>query len=493
MRKIGQIVTASSLVALSTYACSVDNAGHTATGGNGAGGAASGGKSSSGGHAGTASGGMAARGGSGALGGAAGAQGGNAGGAGGSEGGELGTSGAPDAGAAGDLNQGGAASGGAAGSGSGGAATAGTGGASNGCDSNPCLNGGSCKAGTLGSYTCTCTKRFSGAHCEAPKFSQLNMWATALSHDGKLAVGQACYGRWVDCPPVKASTSGGAPTPLLLPSGLPSGVTVPDGCQATAVNGDGSWIGGHCALTGSTSFYGGVEWPNSGTAGKYVQGRSADEFIVELRGANTDGSIVVGTLQTSTSQGSKPERMFRRIPTSGVVPIENVLAPDERGYANAVSPDGLTVIGSSDGHPVRWNPSSGFKQLAELDNSPPDYNQSYSPRDISADGSVIVGVFMTRGGPTALRWKGDSVQSLGNGTANAVNADGSLVVGTSITGACAWDKLGNVQGMLDLIDDPVDTAGWELGEAIAMSKDGKVVLGTGVKDGNYWSWVARLP
>ena len=97
--------------------------------------------------------------------------------------------------------------------------------------------------------------------------------------------------------------------------------------------------------------------------------------------------------------------------------------------------------------------------LAELPNSGPDFNQAYVPLDISADASVIVGVFATRGGPTALRWTGSSVQSLGLGTAHGVSQNGSLVVGGSNNDACAWDAAGDVQGMLDLIDDPEDTAG----------------------------------
>ncbi|MFZ5896969.1 MAG: hypothetical protein ACOY0T_38280 [Myxococcota bacterium] len=505
MYKSLRVVVLLGMAACSAYACSVDSEGKGAAGGAGGasagGNSGAGGKSSNGGVAGSGAGG--ARGGSTAQGGSAGDS--SAGSAGeiangGVDSGSAGAAGAGEGGSGGDASSGGSSSGGVAGAAAGGTAgnagnagNVGTGGAANDpCAPNPCLNGGTCKAGAGASYACTCSKRFVGARCDVPKFTVLNMWVTALSHDGKVVVGQACSGNYVNCPPVKGSTEGGAVTPLSLPTGLPTGVTASDGCVPTAVNGDGSWIGGHCMTSGGASQYGGVEWANS-TAGKYMPGRNANEYIIEVNGASVDGNIVVGTLQSiSNSSGWGVEQMFRRIPTSGIVPIVP-LSPDTRALATGVSNDGLTVIGMSQGYAVRWSPNSFMSSLPELTNKPPDSQSGYRPFDISADGSVIVGAYQTRGGPTAVRWTNAGAQSLGFGTAYGVNRDGSLVVGGSPTGACAWDSTGNVLGLLDLIDDPEGTKGWDLWNAIAISDDGKVIVGNGVKDNNYWGWVARLP
>jgi uncharacterized membrane protein len=104
-----------------------------------------------------------------------------------------------------------------------------------------------------------------------------------------------------------------------------------------------------------------------------------------------------------------------------------------------------------------------------------------------------VGALATRGGPTALRWTSAAVISHGAGEILATNHDASLVVGSNPSGACAWDGSGSVKSMLDVIGATPDTAGWQLSSAVAISDDGKVIAGTGVKDGKYQSWVAHLP
>jgi hypothetical protein len=380
----------------------------------------------------------------------------------------------------------------------GGAATGGTstGGApSNGCTSNPCLNGSSCTAGGGSSYTCSCTNRFVGTRCEIQKFLPLTIRPTALSADGTVVVGAACSGDRLNCPPVKIASTGGTTTTLAFPTTLPSGYDLSGGCEAHAVNGTGSWIGAQCY---GAQGWSAIEWKASNTA-VYAPGRTSTELIDDLNGASFDGSIIVGALYSSSPASGA--RWFRRIPTSGIVQMsQNPSDLDVETRARAASNDGLVVVGTSGVHAVRWDPTFATRPLAELSGQAGELGlYSYLAVDVSGDGSVMVGFQSSRGGPQALRWNDVStVQSLGIGVANAVNLNGSVVVGhnnnVSTNYACLWNSAGTVTQIIDVIGTNADVTGWNLQDAVAVSDDGKVIVGTGTNgSGVSQGWVLHLP
>jgi probable HAF family extracellular repeat protein len=106
----------------------------------------------------------------------------------------------------------------------------------------------------------------------------------------------------------------------------------------------------------------------------------------------------------------------------------------------ATSADGAVIVGNNrDRSPFRWTVETGWIQISGL----PFY---LSPvKDISADGSVVV----ADNGPVALRWEGGVATELGDlpggwvfTDANAISADGFVVVGGSSSGKNCDDKYG---------------------------------------------------
>lgn len=89
--------------------------------------------------------------------------------------------------------------------------------------------------------------------------------------------------------------------------------------------------------------------------------------------------------------------------------------------------------------------------------------------DISADGSVIVGVSNSASNIRSFRWKSGVMNSLGGGTwsgAHGISGDGSVVTGTYSSGAYRWTQAGGMIGMGDA-----------LSEGFGISSDGSVVVG----------------
>jgi uncharacterized membrane protein len=85
-------------------------------------------------------------------------------------------------------------------------------------------------------------------------------------------------------------------------------------------------------------------------------------------------------------------------------------------------------------------------------------------------------------------------------SANAVSADGSVVVGRASTldgpQAFIWDTVHGLRSLHDVLvnDLGFDLTGWESMEATGISSDGLTIVGYGnPPDGYREAWVARLP
>jgi probable HAF family extracellular repeat protein len=171
--------------------------------------------------------------------------------------------------------------------------------------------------------------------------------------------------------------------------------------------------------------------------------------------------------------------------------------------ANAVSADGSVVVGMmiSAGGPeaFRWENGTliGLGDLA----GGPFWSTAFA---VSADGSVVVGTSRVGDATTeydAFRWENGVMQSLGGRTASGISPNGELIVGSEDVGgvsvAVLWDPLlgsGPINIRKLLLDNGVtELSGWQLSSATAIT-DGRVVVGTGIDpDGHAQAFLAVLP
>lgn len=166
--------------------------------------------------------------------------------------------------------------------------------------------------------------------------------------------------------------------------------------------------------------------------------------------------------------------------------------------ASAVSPDGRFVVGTSNlqpsssyltNRPIRWSVEHGLQNLGTLPASlfePPDFPfplnlqiVSYG-RGISTDGSTVVGYSMDDSafGSLGFRWTAsegirqiEPLPGARYARAEAVNANGSVIVGSSGDQAFRWTAAGGTQPIAFL--PGVNTA-----YAVAVSADGNTVIGS---------------
>lgn len=185
--------------------------------------------------------------------------------------------------------------------------------------------------------------------------------------------------------------------------------------------------------------------------------------------------------------------------------------------AYGMSADGSVVVGrgtNSGGYMAfRWTPTSGLVALGDL----PGGGQDSWARDVSADGSVIVGRGKSAYGSEAFQWTAPSADSRGGmiglgdlpggdffSEALAVSADGSVIVGGSISGdsgymgeAFIWDAENGMRSLRDVLTTEYgfDLTGWHLYKATGISADGLTMAGYGYNPDRFGTqaWVAHIP
>ena len=170
-------------------------------------------------------------------------------------------------------------------------------------------------------------------------------------------------------------------------------------------------------------------------------------------------------------------------------------------WPRAVSADASVVVGiySNDSRSgvFYWTQLEGMVDLDMSSNNTPGDRFLTEAYGVSADGSVIVGFSESELGYEAFRWtKSKGIQGLGdfavdkfNSRATDVSADGLVVVGSghSKSGkeAFRWTESGGMQGLGDL------PGGYFWSEARGVSADGTVVVGTGSSEQGfeafYWT------
>jgi probable HAF family extracellular repeat protein len=198
----------------------------------------------------------------------------------------------------------------------------------------------------------------------------------------------------------------------------------------------------------------------------------------EARDVSDDGSVVVGWSQSSGSYNTSGEP-FRWTKADGMQSLGFLpgaeLTLDSAAYG--VSVDGSTIVGGSGNRAFRWTSTDGMQSLV---------NNALHANAVSADGSVVVGVANRIG---AFRWTAaGGMQDLGEmaGHAYALTADGSVIVGGTLgnRGAFRWTT---ESGMQDLGSLPGGD-GVHGTVAHGVNADGSVVVGwSGAPEAFRWT------
>lgn len=314
-----------------------------------------------------------------------------------------------------------------------------------------------------------------------------------------------------------------------------------------SVSGDGRVVGGHGT--------GGVfRWSEAG--GKQFVETPSDYYFNLAAGLSYDGGTVVGWADDESKTEWTPA--FQRI-GSPVVSLREFMRPDTEDSVAAtdVTADGQTILGwgysttrqsesffyddvhglryisdltgdtrpmlaqaiSADGSVVTgyivtelaswpyeiveaflYDAEHGIRGLGGLDGMPAG---SWA-KDISADGSTVVGWAESASGQQAFLYQDDiGMKALGmlpsrwptTSEATAVSGDGSIVVGRSETQAFIYDAVNGMRPLRDyLMDLGLDLSGWWLDSATAISDDGLTIVGRGLNpSGDDEGWVVVIP
>jgi probable HAF family extracellular repeat protein len=229
-------------------------------------------------------------------------------------------------------------------------------------------------------------------------------------------------------------------------------------------------------------------------------------------GVSADGSVVVGYGTTANGDGA-----FRWTQATGMTFLGDLPGGETESIARGVSPDGTVVVGQSTStgdqqQAFRWTSQTGMVGLGFLPGA-----DGSAARAVSADGSVVVGVNSFPSIPLqnihteAFRWTAAAgMMSLGDlpggriiSEAYDVSADGSVIVGISetlpengnrIQAPFYWTEKTGMLNLRDvLVSVGVNLDGWRLTGAHAVSHDGLTIVGVGEHNGVGQGWVATIP
>jgi len=264
---------------------------------------------------------------------------------------------------------------------------------------------------------------------------------------------------------------------------------------ANDVSADGQYVVGDAGSNfGLAAGWEGIRWHVGGGMDRFaVSGKG-----VWAKGVSADGSVVVG---------SAGDLAYRWTQAGGMEYIgtlyESLL--NHRSYASAVSDDGGTIVGDSNGDDGYGNSqSSAF--LWTRDEGMTPLLGAFTAAAISGDGKVVAGTLNYE----AYRWTAEEgVVMLGTiapytrSLAQGVSGDGRRVLGY-VTGeddpgeAFIWEEGKGMRLLEDILVNDFgfgeELDGWTLTRAWAISQDGSTVVGRGINpEGQMEAFRAVLP
>lgn len=218
-----------------------------------------------------------------------------------------------------------------------------------------------------------------------------------------------------------------------------------------------------------------------------------------VTGMSGDGSVIVGTSTEQYHPQWATYEAFRWTPAGGLEGLGNLVPNKYLREATGVSRDGSTIVGSEGlGIPFALTEDAGLTLL--LGGS--------SARAVNADGSVIVGSLSTPNWSHAARWENGQWKDIASflytfkhSTAFAVSDDGSVVGGdiqtSPLTVAFIWTQdtgMVKLDEYLALFGIAVP-AGFVPRYVYAFSGNGRTMGGYGYHPSTkkYEGWVAAVP
>lgn len=330
---------------------------------------------------------------------------------------------------------------------------------------------------------------------EGAYFFDLGAWsqvfvptrALAVSRDGTSVVGVGDRGR------------GDEGFVWTLADGLVATGDLAGGAYASAMTGVAD--GGAIAVGSATASSGASAVRRSGGTLESIGDFAGGAFDSRASGVSADGSVIVGT--GSTALGSEA---FRFTQAGGLIGLGRIPG-GTASEAASVTADGLVVVGSADSpsgtQAFRWSAAS-TPQLRPLGDLAGGAFESHAYA-ISPVGNVIVGAGTSAFGTEAFRWK-DNFRALGDlaggafaSVARGVSSKGTVIVGSGTTDvgeeAFVWTAATGMRRLADVlaIDFALDVSAWErFTSAESVSADGRVIVGTGIRDGAESAFVAVL-
>lgn len=300
-----------------------------------------------------------------------------------------------------------------------------------------------------------------------------------LNANGTVAAGFAAMPNGFDYHALRWTQSGGVQD---------IGATLPEGADSfgIAVSDDGSLMVGYSEPPIMQAFW----WTAS--AGHVRIGNFA-EFpgaVSMANGVSGDGKVVVGAGVTDNFMA------FRWTKAGGMVPLGR-LPGAALSEARATNIDGSIIVGSSGNAAFRWTSAEGMQPLPPLQNA----------SCINSEGTAVAGTIDNN---VACVVRGGYVRMIGTlpGAAyfvpNGISGDGSLIVGewTKPSEVVFNDRfrsyLWTARG--GLVDLPVylasqgfDTTRWSFSSVQCVSRDGRVLMGSGRQNAVGGTWRATIP
>lgn len=177
-------------------------------------------------------------------------------------------------------------------------------------------------------------------------------------------------------------------------------------------------------------------------------------FISSAVDVSADGSVIVGN-DWEAASCCRSSSYWYTVPF--IWDAKNgmrYLTPDaEPGQVIAISGDGSTVIGDRQGDSLMWiwDEKSGLRRIGR---SLPGTVENISPRDVSADGALVVGRF------------------------SSDLADPGYQTDLAGSAAFVWDRESGAKSLEVLLTAlGVDLGGWHLWTASGISADGTTIVG----------------